>query len=107
MKDAKVITICGSLKFQKEIMKVSEQLELEGNCVLSIIYPTGEVKDKFTKEEIQLLGELHKQKIRMSDAIFVVNVNGYIGDGVKKEIEYANSLEKEILYLENKINNER
>lgn len=36
----------------------------------------------------------------MSDAIYVVNVNGYIGDATKKEIEYAKSLQKEILSLE-------
>lgn len=36
----------------------------------------------------------------MSDAIFVVNVNGYIGEVTKREIEYAKQLKKEILYLE-------
>ena len=33
-KCAKVITVCGSLKFQDEIMKQSVKLELEGKCVL-------------------------------------------------------------------------
>lgn len=36
----------------------------------------------------------------MSGTIFVVNVNGYIGNSIKREIEYARSLGKEILYLE-------
>ena len=36
----------------------------------------------------------------MSDSIFVVNVNGYIGNSTKSEIEYAQSQNKEILYLE-------
>ena len=36
----------------------------------------------------------------ISDAIYVVNVNGYIGESTKKEIEYACKLGKEILYLE-------
>ena len=27
--DVKVITICGSMKFQKEMMKISEKLELK------------------------------------------------------------------------------
>ena len=37
----KVITICGSLKFQKEMMIVAE-LALEGNCVLTPVYPISE-----------------------------------------------------------------
>ena len=47
-----------------------------------------------------MLGKMHKEKIKISDAIFVVNVNGYIGESTKSEIEYAKSQNKEILYLE-------
>lgn len=32
----KVITICGSLKFQKEMMMTTEALALEANCVLNV-----------------------------------------------------------------------
>ena len=35
----KVITICGSLKFQKEMMMVAEKMALEGNCILTPAYP--------------------------------------------------------------------
>lgn len=34
----------------------------------------------------------------MSDAILVVDVDGYIGNATKSEIEFAKSLNKEILY---------
>ena len=33
-------------------------------------------------------------------AIFVVNPGGYIGESVKREIEYASALGKEIIYME-------
>ena len=95
----KIITICGSLKFEGEIKYYAEKLALEGNCVLSIIYPTKE-KDKYSQEEINCLGMGHLKRIEISDAIFVVNKNGYIGNGVKKEIEYAKKCNKEIMYLE-------
>lgn len=101
-KKAKVITMCGSLKFKKEFMEQSEKLELEGNCVLSVIYPTHKDKDYYTDEQANLLDKLHKQKIDMSDSIFVVNVDGYIGNSTKSEIEYAKAKNKEILYLEKK-----
>ena len=102
MEKAKVITICGSLKFEKEMRKEAERLELEGNCVISVIYPESSDfdKDAYTKEQCELFDKLHKQKIYMADAIFVVNVNGYIGSSTKSEIEYAKKLNKEILSLE-------
>ena len=56
--------------------------------------------DKFNEEEQVLLADLHYKKIDISDAIYVVNVDGYIGTSTKKEIEYAKSLNKEIFSLE-------
>ena len=41
---------------------------------------------------------MHKEKIKISDAILVVNVDNYIGNSTKKEIKYAKSLNKEIIY---------
>ncbi|MDR0730266.1 MAG: hypothetical protein LBF63_01260 [Treponema sp.] len=95
----KIITVCGSLKFEEAIKIHTEKLALEGNCVLSIIYPNKD-KDSYTNDEIQILKNEHYKKIELSDAIFVVNKNGYIGEDVRKEIEYAKERKKEILYLE-------
>lgn len=94
----KIITICGSLKFQKEMIEVAERMELKGNCVLPVIYPTKEDKDAYTEEEHRMLDKMHKEKIKLSDAILVVNVGGYIGSSTKSEIEFAKSLDKEIIY---------
>ena len=43
---------------------------------------------------------MHKQKIDMSDEIYVINVEGYIGESTKNEIEYAKARGKRISYLE-------
>lgn len=48
--------------------------------------------------EYSLIDKIHKEKIKLSDAILVVNVDGYIGNSTKNEIEYAKSLNKEIIY---------
>jgi predicted house-cleaning noncanonical NTP pyrophosphatase (MazG superfamily) len=98
----KVITVCGSLRFEEIMKKYAEKLGLEGNCILSVIYPTKN-KDEYTDEEIHNLEMGHYKKIELSDAIFVINKNGYIGEAVKKEIEYAKKCNKEIMYLENEI----
>ena len=34
-----IITLCRSLKFQKEMMIIAEKMALEGNCVLMPVYP--------------------------------------------------------------------
>jgi len=96
----KIITICGSLKFMEEMKYYAEKLELENNCVLTVIYPT-KSKECYTAEELNFLQKAHYKKIDISDAIFVVNKNGYIGEAVSEEIKYAKRKNKEIIYLEN------
>lgn len=95
----KVVTVCGSLRFWDEIAEVTERLELERDCCVLGIVPHV-LKKELTPEEKARLGTLHLKKIELSDAIFVVNMGGYIGDTVKKEIEHAKKLGKEIMYLE-------
>ena len=100
----KVITVCGSLRFTKEIMEITEKMDLQGNCMLSIVYPTKSNKADYTDEEIIMLDKMHKERIRLSDAILVVNVDNYIGISTKSEIEFAESLGKEIIYYTDLIN---
>ena len=93
----KVITLCGSLKFQKDMMIVAEKMALEGNCILTPVYPILE-NCKRTDEQLEKLKQAHFKKIDLSDAILVINVNNYIGNSTNLEIEYAKKLEKEIIY---------
>ena len=48
----------------------------------------------------EMLDDMHKRKIDMADEIFVINVNGYIGESTKSEIEYAIKNNKKVNYLE-------
>ena len=93
----KIITICGSYKFEKEMKEIALKLELMGNCVLAPIDLT-KPDDNYTKDDFLMLGLMHQEKIKLSDAIMVVNVNNYIGSSTKNEIEFAKSLNKEIIY---------
>ena len=99
----KIITLCGSLKFKHEMMIIAEKMALEGNCILTPVYPVLE-NYKRTDEQLMKLKEEHFKKIELSDSILVVNVNNYIGNSTKLEIEYAKKLGKEILYYTNLIN---
>ncbi len=93
----KIITLCGSLKFKKEMMTVAEKMALKGDCVLTPVYPVLENMER-TEEQLIKLKEAHFKRIELSDAILVVNVNNYIGDSTNLEIEYAKKLDKEIIY---------
>ena len=97
----KVVTICGSMRFSELIMRISTELEPEkGYCVIQPVYNCA---DKVLNQtELRNVTKAHYKKIDISDAIFVVNVGGYIGNSVTEEIEYAKNLGKEILYLEQK-----
>ncbi len=95
----KIITVCGSLRFYDKMMDITERMELQGNCMLVPIYnPNKPNKDAYTEEEGKILDKMHKERIKLSDAILVVNVDGYVGNSTKGEIEYAKSLKKEIIY---------
>ena len=48
----------------------------------------------------EMLDDMHKRKIDMSDEIFVINVGGYIGESTKSEIDYAIKNNKKVNYLE-------
>lgn len=93
----KIITLCGSLKFQKDMMIIAEKIALEGNCVLTPVYPVLE-KCERTAEQLEKLKEEHFKRIELSDSIFVINKNNYIGNSTRLEIEYAMKLKKEIIY---------
>lgn len=100
----KVITVCGSFKYKQEMMEIGEVMQLQGNCVILPIFPTRRNISDYTESEIEMFGKMHKEKIKLSDAILVVNVNGYIGNATQSEIELAKSLNKEIIYYTDLLN---
>ncbi len=96
-----IITLCGSIKFKDEFIKVQEKLTLEGNIVFTPNFFNNIKKEDIDLETKKMLDKMHKQKIDMSDEIYVINPGGYIGESTKSEIEYAKSKGKKISYLEN------
>lgn len=99
-----IVTLCGSTRFKQEFMQCQKELTLKGYIVLSVglfghagdneVWE-GLEEDTLTKTKM-MLDDMHKEKIRMADSIFVVNPNGYIGSSTWSEICYAKMLGKEI-----------
>lgn len=93
----KTYTICGSMKFEKEMQDIAFSLEINnGWNIIQCVYNAANAK--ISSEELDMLAKLHYAKIDISDGIYVVNIGGYIGESVSKEIEYAQSKGKEIIF---------
>lgn len=96
----KTVTICGSMRFEKEMMKISFMLETKYHfSVLQCVYNTEH--REISEDELNMLEQAHYKKIELSDAIYVVDLQGYIGKQVTNEIKYAEKLGKEIMYHSN------
>ena len=95
----KVITLCGSTRFKDDFERINKMLTLAGNIVISVGC-FGHAGDTFTEEQKIMLDDIHKRKIDMSDAIYVINKNGYIGDSTRSEIKYAIAHGKQVILME-------
>ena len=100
MQKYNVITLCGSTRFKEDFERVNRELTLAGNIVISVGC-FGHAGDVFTEEEKIMLDDIHKRKIDMADAIYVINKNGYIGESTKSEIKYALEHGKQVMLMEN------
>lgn len=103
----KVITLCGSTRFKDAFMEAQKKLTLDGNIVINVgVFGhsgdnevwEGMDEDTLTNTKI-MLDDIHKRKIDMADEIFVINVDGYIGESTKSEIAYAEQTGKVVNYL--------
>ena len=95
----KVITLCGSTRFKEDFERVNRELTLLGNIVISVGC-FGHTGDTFTEEQKVMLDDMHKRKIDMADAIYVINKNGYIGSSTRSEIKYAIAHGKQVILME-------
>ena len=99
----KVVTLCGSTKFKEEFYKAQAGLTLQGYIVISVGlfgHADSLYGNVITEEVKVLLDDMYRSKIDMSDCIYVINKDGYIGESTKSEIEYAIRNGKDVFYLE-------
>ncbi len=96
-----VITLCGSTRFKDQFLETQKRLTLEGNIVISVsLFGHSGDDEVWTPGTKEMLDNMHKRKIDMADAIYVINVDGYIGESTRSEIEYATKQGKTVMYLE-------
>lgn len=96
-----MITLCGSTRFKDAFLETQKRLTLDGNIVISVGLFGHSGDDEVWKEGTkEMLDNMHKRKIDMSDGIFVINVGGYVGESTRSEIDYAIKNGKTVEYLE-------
>ena len=100
MDDIKIVTICGCPRFKEKIDEIERLLTLTGHIALKCPFDNIEINGEFDEEERCMLATLHLAKIKMSHAIYVIKMHGYITEDMYREIEYAKRNNIEIIYME-------
>lgn len=102
-----IVTLCGSNRFEPFFHVWMEALSLSGHAVFGLSayasYKEGTCPDPtkwYTKDEKELLDQVHKCKIDASHAIVVLNLFGYIGESTMAEVIYAKERRKDMYFLE-------
>jgi hypothetical protein len=75
------------------------QFSLQGFIVFTPIHNIQ--KNKLTDLDLELLKKIKYEKIEMSNILYVVNPENYLSDETKEEIQYAISLNKEVIFYFN------
>ena len=100
---SKIITLCGSTKFFKEFDDVMLKLTLAGWAVFTIGTHRFSDHDLPEVNNVKyMLDKMHKRKIDMSEAIFVIDVDEYQGISTRSEIMHAYDTGKSVYFLSRK-----
>ena len=95
------IFLVGSIRFKAYFIKIESILQILYKKLVGICSIDGLLnKDEFSEEEWDTLQEIALKKLKDQEAILVLDVDNYIGEQSREEIEYFNSrLYKPIYYL--------
>lgn len=113
----KIICLCGSTRFTVQMLIKQWELTKRGCIVLSWCalpeeyfseYASGKMTDALNatahigdQEGVkEIVDEVHKRKIDLADEVLIININGYIGESTRSEIDYAFEQGKKIRYIE-------
>ena len=96
----KIVTLCGSTRFKDQFLEAQKRLTLEGCIVISVgLFGHSGDNDVWKPGVKEMLDDMHLRKIDLADEIFVINVDGYIGESTKREIAYVEKTGKTVKYL--------
>ena len=104
----KVVVLCGSSKFCDVMAVCGWIIERDEKAITMGLHLLPEwyfqkkwVSDHLAEHEgvAESMDDLHLRKIDLSDEIFVVNVDDYIGESTTNEIKYAKEKGKKVRWF--------
>jgi len=101
-----IVCLCGSTRFRDVFEQVASAETVAGRIVLTVNefgndgHPEKAHLRPVGPAEKERLDELHKRKIDLADEVLILNVDGYVGESTRSEIEYAQTYSKPVRYLE-------
>ncbi len=93
--------LIGSARFKDYFIKIESILQIKYKKLVSICSIDGLLnKEKFSAKEWEILQEIALRKLENQEAILILDVNDYIGEHSREEIEYfENRLKLPVYYL--------
>lgn len=92
----KTVVLCGSAKY-KELFDLIDYIMSLNNLI--VLKPPNIVNKSLSSYQQMKLQLLHKEKIKRSDAVMILNYNNYIDSITRNEIQYSNTLNKLIIFI--------
>jgi hypothetical protein len=101
IKEKKIFLVGSNTKAKEYFYKIESILQIKYKKLVALCSVDGLLhKEKFSYEEWEALQEIGLAKLRDQEAILVLDVDDYIGDHSREEIEYfGNVLKRPIYYL--------
>ena len=100
IKETKIFLV-GSIRFRDYFIKIESILQIKYGKLVSVCSVDGLLnKEKFSNYEWDKLQEIAIRKLMDQEGILVLDVENYIGDHSREEIDYfSNILKKAVYYL--------
>lgn len=93
-----IVAIIGSSRFKKLHLGHAQRLTLQGKIVLSRGFYHHVDNAPITTDQLKMLDALLLARIALADEVFVVSVNGYIGESTARAIAFAKTSNKPITF---------
>ncbi len=95
------IYLVGSIRFRDYFIKIESILQITHKKLVNICSVDGLLnKEKFSNEEWDKLQKIALRKLHDQEAILVLDIDNYIGEQSREEIDYfKNKLKKPIYFL--------
>ncbi len=95
------IFLVGSIRFKDYFIKIESILQISFKKIVYICSVDGLLsKEKFSPGEWESLQEIALRKLEEQDALLVLDIDNYIGEHTKEEIElFEKKFKKSIYYL--------